>query len=342
MKNKALKYTVAGLIAFLLVFGVYQMGAKSQSENKKTAPTEEIKSVGILQFVSHPALDQITEGIKEGLKEAGFEEGKNLNIHFQNGQADQSKLDTMSQQLVQDKSDVLVGVATPAAQALANTTDKLPVLMGAVTDPVSANLVKSMDEPGGNITGVSDQPPVAATIQLAQKLLPQAKKVGLLYSASEANSKSQVAEAQKACEKLGLTTETKAVTSTNEIAQSVQVLAGSVDFIYIPLDNTIASAMETVVSEADKQATPIIPSVDTMVSQGGLATVGVNQKALGVETGKMAAKILKGEATPATTPVFTFKEGDTIINEEQAQKFGIQLTEELKKGAKLVKTTKGE
>ncbi len=321
IKNKGLIATVIGLVIILAGFAIFE-GMNKEPE-KKTAET--VKSVGILQFVSHPALDQITEGIKEGLKKEGFEEGKNLKINFQNGQADQSKLDTMSQQLVQDKSDVLIGVATPAAQALANTTDKLPILLGAVTDPLGAGLVKSNEKPGGNITGVSDQPPVAAQIKLAHELLPEAKKVGILYSSLEANSKFQVAQAEAAVTDLGLTAEKKAVSSTNEIAQAVQVLAQSVDFIYIPLDNTVASAMETVVSEADKNNVPIIPSVDTMVQQGGLATVGINQKELGIQTGKMAAAILKGEAEPATTPVYTFTDGDTIINTDQAKRFNIDL-----------------
>lgn len=332
IKNKGLLATIIALAAILIGFAIVE----KQPETKET----EMKSVGILQFVSHPALDQITEGIKEGLKQAGFEEGKNLKINFQNGQADQSKLDTMSQQLVQDRSDVLIGVATPAAQALANTTDSLPIVLGAVTDPVGAGLVDSNEEPGGNITGVSDQPPVAAQINLAHELLPKAKKVGILYSSAEANSKYQVSQAEKAITDLGIAPVKKAVASTNEIAQAVQVLSRSVDFIYIPLDNTIASAMETVMSEADKNDTPVIPSVDTMVQQGGLATVGINQKELGIQTGKMAAEILKGSSVPKTTPIYTFKDGDTIINKEQAERFNADLTD--KQNAKFVTTEEEE
>lgn len=332
IKNKGLLATIIALAAILIGFAIVE----KQPETKET----EMKSVGILQFVSHPALDQITEGIKEGLKQAGFEEGKNLKINFQNGQADQSKLDTMSQQLVQDRSDVLIGVATPAAQALANTTDSLPIVLGAVTDPVGAGLVDSNEEPGGNITGVSDQPPVAAQIKLAHELLPKAKKVGILYSSAEANSKYQVSQAEKAITDLRMAPVKKAVASTNEIAQAVQVLSRSVDFIYIPLDNTIASAMETVMSEADKNDTPVIPSVDTMVQQGGLATVGINQKELGIQTGKMAAEILKGSSVPKTTPIYTFKDGDTIINKEQAERFNVDLTN--KQNAKFVTTEEEE
>ncbi|MEW3487400.1 tryptophan ABC transporter substrate-binding protein, partial [Enterococcus entomosocium] len=277
--------------------------------------------------------------IKEGLKESGYTEGDNLTIEFQNGQADQSKLATMSQQLLNKDADVLVGVATPAAQALANVTQDVPIVLGAVTDPVGANLVADMDQPGGNITGVSDKAPVAAQIKLAKDLLPEAKTVGILYSSTEDNSKYQVAEAEAAAEENGLTSKSYAVPSSNEIAQMVQVMAREVDFIYIPLDNTIANAMQTVVQEANKSKTPIITSVDTMVEQGGLATVGQDQFTIGVETGKMVAAILDGTAEPATTPIYTFSDGETIINETQAQLLGITIPENLKDEAKLITTT---
>lgn len=316
------------------------MRSGTNQASEASEPVEKAeKTVGILQFVSHEALDAITEGIKEGLKESGYTEGDNLTIEFQNGQADQSKLATMSQQLLNKDADVLVGVATPAAQALANVTQDVPIVLGAVTDPVGANLVADMDQPGGNITGVSDKAPVAAQIKLAKDLLPEAKTVGILYSSTEDNSKYQVAEAEAAAEENGLTSKSYAVPSSNEIAQMVQVMAREVDFIYIPLDNTIANAMQTVVQEANKSKTPIITSVDTMVEQGGLATVGQDQFTIGVETGKMVAAILDGTAEPATTPIYTFSDGETIINETQAQLLGITIPENLKDEAKLITTT---
>ena len=211
--------------------------------------------------------NQTLEGIAQGLKENGYDKGKNLEIIFQNGQADQSKLAIMSQQLVQKKADVLIGIATPAAQALANTTQEIPIILGAITDPVSAGLVKDNQKPGGNITGVSDQSPLSAQMDLLKELIPAAKKIGILYASSEENSRYQVAEAQKAAEAKGLTVKTYAVPSSNEIAQTVQVMTKETDVIYIPTDNTIANAMQTVVGEANRTKTPIIPSVDTMVEQ---------------------------------------------------------------------------
>nr|OTP18804.1 ABC transporter substrate-binding protein [Enterococcus sp. 9E7_DIV0242] len=292
----------------------------------------------MLQFVSHPALDEIYRGIQDGLKESGYKDGENMTIVFQNGQADQSKLSTMSQQLIDKQSDVLIGIATPAAQALANSTSKLPIVLGAITDPVSAGLVESNEKPGRNITGVSDKSPVEAQFDLAVKLLPKAASVGILYSSAEENSKYQAAEAEKAAKALGLTVKSYVVPSSNEIAQTVQVMSSEVDVIYIPTDNTIANAMQTVVNEADKTKTPIIPSVDTMVEEGGLATVGINQYELGIQTGKMAADILSGKSDPATTPIYTFETGDIIINEAQAKKLGITVPEDILSEAKLVGT----
>ncbi|MCD5003164.1 ABC transporter substrate-binding protein [Enterococcus saccharolyticus] len=335
MKNKGLMATVA--LIFIVLIGVfaYQAGKSSNQTQSDKKVIEEVKTVGILQFVSHPALDAIREGIEDALKEAGYEEGKNLKIEFQNGQADQSKLATMSEQLVNKDSDILVGIATPAAQALANTTKELPIVLGAVTDPVGANLVADVNEPGGNITGVSDKAPADEQIKLGTELLPDAKTVGILYSSTEDNSKYQVEEATKAAEKLGLEVKTYPIPSTNEITQTVQVMSDLVDFIYIPLDNTIANAMPTVVGEANKKKVPIITSVDTMVEQGGLGTIGIDQYTIGKETGKMVADILNG-ANPATTPIYTFKEGEIILNKKQADFLGIDIPEEMLKQAKIV------
>lgn len=334
MKNKGLIGSIIVIAVVLIgVFG-YQMGQKKGAA-PATEKAPEVKTVGILQYVSHPALDQIKKGIIAGLKESGYTEGKNLKVEFQNGQADQSKLNTMSQQLVDKKADALVGIATPAAQALANVTSTTPIVLGAVTDPVGAGLVADMDKPGGNITGVSDKTPIKAQFELAKKILPDAKTVGILYSSTEDNSKYQVEEAEAAAKALGLTTTRYAVPSTNEIAQTVQVMSQQSDYIFIPLDNTIANAMETVVQEADKTKTPIITSVDTMVEQGGLATVGLNQYDIGVQTGKMTAEILDG-ADPAATPVYTFTEGETIVNTKQAEKLGITIPAAVLKDAQVV------
>lgn len=328
MRAKRLYVAMFLIILFLMI---------SFFSEKKEEKKGEMTTIGILQYVSHPALDEICRGIQLGLKEEGYEEGKNIQIILQNGQADQSKLMTMSQQLVHEKkADLLIGIATPAAQSLANTTKDIPIILGAITDPLSANLVKDNEYPGGNITGVSDKSPVKAQFNLVTELLPQAEKVGILYSSAESNSKFQVSEAKKAAEEQGFLAKTYVVSSSNEIAQTVQVMASEVDVIYIPTDNTIANAMQTVVNEANRKNIPVIPSVDTMVEQGGLATIGINQFEIGVQTGKMAADILSGKSKTQNTPIYTFDRGETIINQKQAEKLGIEIPAEILSQAKIV------
>lgn len=321
MKNK-------GLISVIIIIGTVLVGSFIFEKNKMAEKAEgqaKIMTVGVLQFVSHPALDEIYRGIQAGLVEEGYTDQDNLNIEFQNGQADQSKLNTMSQQLIDKKADVLVGIATPAAQALANNTKDIPIVLGAITDPKSANLVADNQRPGGNITGVSDQSPVDAQLALALKLLPDLKTIGVLYSSAEDNSAFQAEKLVSEAEKLGVTVKKYPVPSSNEISQMVQVMSSEVDAIYLPTDNVIANAMQIVVDIANKNDVPIIPSVDTMVEQGGLATVGINQYELGLQTGRMVADILSGKSVPATTPIYTFTTGDIIINQKQADKLGIKI-----------------
>jgi putative ABC transport system substrate-binding protein len=236
----------------------------------------------------------------------------------------------MSQHLINEKSDVLVGIATPAAQALANQTQEIPIVLGAISDPKSAGLVEDNNHPGGNITGVSDQSPVEAQLELVKEILPSSKKMGILYSSAEDNSAYQAEKITAEAKKSGFDVKSYPVPSTNEISQMMQVMSKEVDFVYLPTDNTMANAMQTIVDVANQYKIPVIPSVDTMVEQGGLATVGINQYELGVKTGEMVASILKGESKPATTPIYTFDSGDIIINQKQADFLNISINQSIK------------
>lgn len=333
MKNKKLM----GILATILV--ALGLGIFFTSQNEKsTEQTEEKKTVkvGVLQFVTHASLDEIYKGIKEGLKEGGYEEDVNLEIDFMNAEGDQSQVQTMSNQLVSNGNELLIGIATPAAQGLANATTELPIIMGAVTDPVGANLVADLENPGGNITGVSDQTPVADAVELIKEITPDANTIGIIYSSNEDNSKIQVEEFTAAAEKAGYTVEEFAVPSTNEIAATVEVMTSKVDVIFTPVDNTIASAFSTVVAGANKSKTPIFTSVEDMVEGGGIASVTVNQFDLGVATGKMAAKVLDGGKT-AETPVQIFNEGTVVVNQKVADELGITLPADVvKKASRIV------
>lgn len=298
-----------------------------KEQNNSTNSTEKVK-IGVLQFVTHDSLDEIYKGIKAGLEEGGYTTTENLSIDFMNAEGDQSQVQTMSKKLVDNGNELLIGIATPAAQGLANATTELPIIMGAVTDPVGANLVTDLKNPGGNITGVSDQTPVADTVSLIKEITPDAKTIGVLYSSNEDNSKIQVAEFKAAAEEAGYTVLEYAVASSNELASTVEVASSKVDALFTPVDNTVASAFSTVVSVANKSKTPIFTSVEDMVEGGGIASVTLSQYDLGVATGKMTAKILDG-ANPADTPVQIFNEGTVVVNQKVAKELGITLSDDV-------------
>ena len=329
MKNKRLLAVLAVLVVLVGGSLIYS----SPNKDGKANPTTDKKTVkvGVLQYVSHPSLDLIYKGIKDGLAEEGYK-ADDIKIDFMNAEGDQSKVATMSKQLVSSDNDVLIGIATPSAQGLAAATKDKPVVMGAITDPVGANLVKNLEKPGGNITGVSDHNPAAQQLELIKKLTPNVKTIGALYSSSEDNSKTQVEEFKKLAEEAGYKVEEYSVPSTNEIASTMNVMTGKVDAIWIPIDNTIASAFATVVSSNKDAKKPIYPSATAMVEEGGLASVVVDQYDLGVATGKMAAKILKG-AKPEETAVEIFNQGKSVINKKSAKELGITVPEDALKEA---------
>lgn len=331
LKNKNLLATIVALT--VMVVAALFMTQKEQS-NSSTS-TEKVK-IGVLQFVTHDSLDEIYKGIKAGLEEGGYTTTDNLEIDFMNAEGDQSQVQTMSKKLVDNGNELLIGIATPAAQGLANATTELPIIMGAVTDPVGANLVTDLKNPGGNITGVSDQTPVADAVSLIKEITPDAKTIGVLYSSNEDNSKIQVAEFKAAAEEAGYTVLEYAVASSNEIAATVEVASSKADVLFTPVDNTVASAFSTVVSVANKTKTPIFTSVEDMVEGGGIASVTLSQYDLGVATGKMAAKILDG-ATPADTPVQIFNEGTVVVNQKVAKELGITLSDDvISKASKVI------
>ncbi len=323
MKNKNLLATIIALTVMV----VAALFLTQKEQNNSTNSTEKVK-IGVLQFVTHDSLDEIYKGIKAGLEEGGYTTTENLSIDFMNAEGDQSQVQTMSKKLVDNGNELLIGIATPAAQGLANATTELPIIMGAVTDPVGANLVTDLKNPGGNITGVSDQTPVADTVSLIKEITPDAKTIGVLYSSNEDNSKFQVAEFKAAAEEAGYTVLEYAVASSNELASTVEVASSKVDALFTPVDNTVASAFSTVVSVANKSKTPIFTSVEDMVEGGGIASVTLSQYDLGVATGKMTAKILDG-ANPADTPVQIFNEGTVVVNQKVAKELGITLSDDV-------------
>jgi len=225
----------------------------------------------------------------------------------------------------------VLAVATPSAQAAAQAITNIPVLFSAVTDPVDAKLVASNEAPGANVTGTSDMNPVDEQLQLLKDLVPDAKKVGIVYSSGEANSAVQVKMAKEAAKGLGLTIEEAAVSASSEVQQAASSL--DVDAYYVPTDNAVVSALEGLLQVAEKNKVPVISADGESVKRGATATYGINYEKLGEQTAAMAVKLLKGEAEPASMPVETISEVDLYLNEDAAKKAGIEFTDEMKSEA---------
>ena len=318
------------LLVCVLGYGLYS----SNKGEEKNVEEKKVK-VGVLQLLSHPALDQIYKGLEDGLAKEGYTVGKNLQLDLQNAQGDQSNLVSMGQKLVSDNNDLLVGITTPATLSLSNATKDKPIIMAGITYPVEAGLIKSENNPGNNITGVSDRTPIKQQLEVMKQILPKMKKVGILYTASEDNSVKQAQEAEKLAKELGLEVKVSTVANTNDIQQVTETLAAETDAIFVPIDNTIASAMATVVKVTDAKKVPVFPSSDTMVADGGLLGIGVDQYKIGIETAKVIAKVLKGADTK-DMPIVLANEGVIYLNEAKAKQLGIEIPKEIKDKAKVV------
>lgn len=309
MKNIT-KYLGIGLAA--LTLAACSNGSSSDAE----------LTVGVLQYVEHEALTAAREGFQEELENLGYV-GK-ITWDVQNPQADQSQLQTMSEKLVEG-SDLILAIATPAAQSVATVNSETPVLFTAVTDPVSADLVDSIEKPGGLLTGTSDQAPIDKQIELLGQALPSAQKIGILYTTSERNSEVQVEEAEKLLKAAGYEVEIKGITSTNDVQDAASTLMKTVDAVFVPTDNIIASTMSLIGELSLENGVPVIGGSTDMVDLGGLLTYGTDYKSLGAQTAKQAVKILEGTA-PADVPVEYPETVALHVNEEVAEKLGVDVS----------------
>ena len=332
--SKKLKAVVLGLTA-VCAAGLIAGCGGSQNASSGSGDKKNVK-VGIVQLVEHNALDAANKGFIDGLKERGYEEGKNLSIDRQNAQADQSNLQNISQRFVSAKMDLICAIATPAAQTVANATKDIPIVGTAITDYVGAKLVASNEAPKGNVTGTSDMNPVKEQIDLMMKLCPNAKTIGTIYCSSEVNSEVQVKAMKEYAESKGLKVEVATISTVNDIQQAAQSLVGQVDVFYEPTDNIIASAMPTLVAITDPAKKPVICGEPNMVKAGGFATYGIDYYKLGVQTGYMAADILDGKSKPATMPIEMAKDLKITINKKSAAALGITIPEDVLKDADVV------
>lgn len=316
---------VRKLLAPLLVVGILLTSLISLHQ-LKADKKKDVFRIGISQFITHQSLDATREGFVDELAKQGYVEGKNIEIDLQNAQGEQRNLKTISQQLA-ESSDVVLAIATPSAQSLANTTQMTPVIFSAVTDPVSAKLVESREHPGGNVTGTSDQSSdaISTQINLIKKVLPKAKTIGILYTQSEPNSVVQKDEAKRLLEEKGFTVVEKTILDSNNVKAAAESLMAEVDMVFVPTDNIISSTMETVKQVSIKHKVPVFGGSTEMIAVGGLYNYGTNYEELGRQTARMLIRVLKGEK-PENIAVELPEKLELHTNQEMAEALGIDIS----------------
>jgi len=342
MKKMFRVITVVALaIALVLSTGACSISGKidtntgSAASGASAGADQKVIKIGIVQIVEHPSLNTIREAFIAQLAEKGYKDGDNIKIDYQNAQGDQTNLNTITQKFVADKSDLIVAIATPSAQAAANATSDIPVLFSACTDAVGSGLVTSLDKPGKNVTGTSDAVSAEKIMELAKRITPNIKKIGALYNSSETNSISVVNSLKEYAKNNGMEVIEGTVTNSSEVQQVTQSLAGQVDAIFSPIDNTIASTMPVVAQVANNARIPLYVGADSMVKDGGLATYGVNYTTLGQETANMAVDIINGKK-PGDMPVKIMSDVQIYVNKDTAKAIGITIPDDVLKEAKQV------
>lgn len=287
----------------------------AKKEDKK------VINIGISQIVEYVALDQNREGFIKALEESGYKDGENIKIDYQNAQGDITIAQTIAKKFSSDKKDLIFAIGTPSAQGAFNATKKIPIMISAVTDPVKAELVKTMEKPETNVSGTSDYLPVEKQMDLIKKLIPNAKKIGFIYNTSEVNSEVQLNELKKVAK--GYEIISTGVTSTNEVNSAIVSLVKDIDVLYVPTDQLVVSSMPIIVKNTLEAKVPIIAAEKGSVEAGALATVGINYYRLGYETGKMAVSVLKGEDI-SKMPIKISDETEIYINEDSLKILNIQ------------------
>lgn len=316
------------LASTLILASCSSKGSDASSENKT-----DVKKIGVIQHTQHPALDAANKGFVKALADKGYKDGEKVKIDQKNAQGDTANNDQIAKKFVSDKTDLIFAIATPSAQAAYNASKEIPIVLTAVTDPVDAKLVKSMDKPETNVTGTCDLAPIKTQLEIVKKIKPEAKKIGFIYNAGEANSVVQATEAKKASAELGFELIEQTITSTNDVAQAMDILASKSDVIYVPTDNMAVSAGATIAQKALDKKVPVISAENSIVKVGGLLSEGLDYEALGYEAGLMAVDILEGKIKPQDTAVKLAEKFTLDVNKDTLEKLGIKLPKELEEKA---------
>lgn len=330
-----MKRFLSAFIALALSSVILSGCGSANSTSSKDEGSDKTYNIGVIQYTEHPALDAAREGFVEALKEAGYTDGDNIKLDVQNAQADQSNLKTIAQKFVTDKKDLVFAIATPAAQSMAAETKDIPILVTAVTDPAQSDLVESNQAPNTNVSGTSDMNPVSDQISLLKQLVPQAKKIAILYCSGEQNSVLQAKMAKEAADKLGLESKEETVSNTNDVAQIAESLVGKYDAVYVPTDNVLASSMPLLTSITNPKGLPVIVGEEGMVEGGGLASVAIDYSELGKLTGNMAVEIFNGKDIK-TMPIQYTENPQLVVNKKVASEMGITIPDDVASKAKMI------
>lgn len=322
LKHLASLIFVGAVIALAGSLGI----VKASQHNRQTV-------IGVLVPLHHPALRQIYSGMKDELAAEGYHNGKNIKIVYENANGDQSNLHTMADKLINSHAKILVGIATPACQALANGTKSTPIVMGDIGDPKGAGLIKNEKHPEGNVTGVHGVQPIHQQLALVKKFMPKMKKLGVIYTSSDDSATAQYKQMAKEAKKMHINLKAYTIANSNDLNQVSQQMLSEVDAVIVPSDNTIASSIQTLIKNANAVNKPVFPGAETMVKQGGVATVTNSQYGAGRETGKFVAQLLKGKQ-PANLPVKDYDQGVVSLNVKQAKKLGLTIPAGIEKQAR--------
>ncbi len=325
------------LVLPVLLIGALLVLIFSVLENNQSKAEGKFR-IGILQLVEHDALDEARLGFIDGLAEHGLVDGKNMTLEYENAQGDQSNCYLLASKLVNKNADLVLAIATPAAQAMANASRDVPILVTAITSPEAAGLVKSNEKPETNVTGTSDLAPVKKQIGLIKQLVPAAERVGILFCSNEANSAYQAKLAAEELSNIGLTSQTFTVSQASEVPQVVQSMIGTVDVIYTPTDNMMASSMPTISSTATPAGVPIICGETNVVHKGAVGTYGMDYYKLGKLAAHQAFEILINRKRPQNIPVEYLEENQLTLNTDIIEKLNLTVLDELRKTAEFTRT----
>lgn len=333
--RKNILFIIMTIIAMTLLVGCNSNTDDNEKETKAKTENKMIE-IGEVQVTEYFGLDLSREGFRDALKSRGYKEGENINIDYKNAQSDQTIGKNIAESFAADKKDLIHAVATPVAQASYNATKDIPIAVTAVTDPVDAGIVKSVEKSGTNVFGMSDMVPMKSQFELIEKFFPDAKTIGIVYSSSDANSSVKVKEAKRIANDFDFEIIAQGATTTNDVGQTAESLLGKIDVLYVPTDSTVIPAMPIIIEKSLEKNIPIIPEEKGQIELGALAAEGIDFYKLGYETGLMAADVLDGKSKPQDMPVKILEDRDIYVNKDTLKALNLEIPEELKEKVELL------